>query len=628
MVSAEGLHRAATIRDAALPALSIQPDQQSTVYAADGKTVLAVFRGADLRVPVALSRVAKVGVTAVIDTEDHRFYQHGGVDVRSLLRAVLDDASGSNLQGGSTIAQQLVKQLFLTSERKLSRKVREAVLADRLERQQTKNQVLQDYLNTVYLGNGAYGIEAASRTYFGEHASQVTLAQAALLAGMIQNPSGYDPLLRPAAARLRRKDVLARMVAYRDISPAQAAAADASPLPTAVVTQGTTDGVIDYYVQEVRNELLAAGSPLGSTYAERYAALFRGGLRIYTNLVPADQRMAESAVTAGTPASGGPFEQALVAIDPRTGAVRALVGGRSALSSQFDIITQGTRQPGSGFKLFTLLAALEHGYTINDTIDGQSPCAIRFPTDPYRVTHPAKNDEGIGGGKMTLLNATAQSTNCAYIRLAHQVGLRAVIAMAHPLGIREPLPPYPSIVIGSIAVEPIEMAAAYAAVADDGIYHQPTFINRILDPAGRTLNLGVTPDRRVLAPQVAAEADVALEAVVQKGTGTAAALGRRPVAGKTGTTSDNVDAWFNGYTPQLETTVWMGDLRAELPMTWVGGIRVYGGTYPAITWRLYMALALAHAPSEAFPRARPLPRGGYITTPSLVADDVLNHNKG
>jgi penicillin-binding protein 1A len=444
---------------------------------------------------------------------------------------------------------------------------------------------------------------------------------------MIQNPNGYDPLLRPEAARQRRSEVLARMVVYHDISATQAAAAAATPLPTKVITPGTADGISDYYVQQVRNQLLSSGSPVGATYAQRYAALFRGSLRIFTNLDPADQRTAERSVAAGTPASGGRFEQALVSLDPRTGAVRALVGGLGTHRSQFDIITQGTRQPGSGFKLFTLLAALERGYSLNDTVDGQSPCAIGFPTDPYLVHHPARNDEGAGGGIMTLLAATAQSTNCAYIRLAHEVGLGAIIAMAHRLGIQEPLPPYPSIVIGSIAVQPLEMAAAYAAVADGGIYHPPTFINRILTPAGRTVYRGGTPGRLVLSLRVSAEADVALEAVVKNGTGKAAAIGGRPLAGKTGTTSNNVDAWFNGYTPQLETTVWMGNLQTELPMTSVGGIPVYGGTYPAATWRLYMATALAHDPWQPFPRSPRLPRGRYITSRALVADDVLNHNR-
>jgi penicillin-binding protein 1A len=240
----------------------------------------------------------------------------------------------------------------------------------------------------------------------------------------------------------------------------------------------------------------------------------------------------------------------MVTIDPATGKVLAMVGGtgvnNTTPGSHFNIITQGTRQPGSGFKIFTLLAALEQGYSIYDTLLAKSPCAIDFPTDHDLVTHPARNDEGNGGGVVSLLNATAQSLNCAFIRLAHEVGLPSVINMAQRLGITADLPQFPSIVIGSIAVHPIEMAAAYATVADDGVYHTPSFIDHIVDRSGATFYSGASPGHRVLSTQVAREATVALRAVVQSGTGTGAALYNRQVAGKTGTTNNNVDAWFNG----------------------------------------------------------------------------------
>ena len=625
-VASRAIHRSASAVDQPLAPLAADTLEGSTVYAGDGRTVLAVLRGPKRQIPVPLEQISPILVRAVLDTEDHDFYVHGGFDIPSIVRAFVHDAAGNGLQGGSTIAQQLVKKQYLSSSRTVSRKVKEAVLADRLERKYTKNQILQTYLNTVYLGSGAYGVEAAAETYFHESASAVTLPQAALLAGLIQDPNGYDPVLAPQAARDRRTQVLDRMAVYGDVTPAQASTADATPLPTAIAPPAT-DSVSNYYVEQVKEQLLAAGSPLGATYAERYDALFNGGLKIYTTLDPGLQATAEHTVKTVTPPNGGGFQQALVSIDPNTGKVLALVGGTGTTDSKFDIVTQGTRQPGSGFKLFTLVAALEQGYTVNDTVLGTSPCAIDFPTDHDLVTQPANNDEGNGGGVMSVLDATAQSTNCAFIRLAHEVGLNDVIATAHRLGISENLPPYPSIVIGSIAVHPIEMAAAYATVANGGVYHQPSFIDHIADRSGQILFSGVDHGRRAIPAGVAAEAEAAFQAVVENGTGTAAAIPGRPVAGKTGTTNQNVDAWFNGFTPQLETTVWMGNPQAEVPMTNVGGVAVYGGTYPARTWHDYMATVLAGQPVAGFP---PLPANlpsRFITSPGLVANDALDHNQ-
>ncbi|HUE61165.1 MAG TPA: transglycosylase domain-containing protein [Acidimicrobiales bacterium] len=625
-------HQSASATIPPLAALDSTPLGGSTVYADDGKTVLAVLTASQTRKPVPLKQVAPIAVSAVLDTEDHRFFIHGGFDIPSIARAFAADSSGSGgLQGGSTIAQQLVKQTYLTSERKLSRKIKEAVLADRLERKYSKAQILQAYLNTIYLGNGAYGVEAAAGTYFGEHASQLTLSQAAMLAGLIQNPSGYDPILQPAQSRQRRAQVLDRMRHYGDVTPAEEVAADASPLPTSIVLPPVAaDPVSDYYVSEVVTQLLGPGSPLGGTYDQRYQALFEGGLRIYTNLDPGAQAAAEGVVAHDTPQNNRGFQEAMVAIDPTTGKVRAMVGGANFNQGHFDVITQGTRQPGSGFKIFTLLAALQKGYSIFDTLDGQSPCAIDFPTDHDLVNHPAHNDEGdAGAGVLTLQQATALSVNCAYIRLAHEVGLSNVIAMAHSLGISSNLPAYPSIVIGSVAVHPIELAAAYATVANGGVYHRPTFVDHIVDRSGATIYNGADPGHRVLPEQVAEEATVAFQSVVQSGTGTAAELYNRPVAGKTGTTDNAVDAWFNGFTPQLEATVWMGNGHAEVPMVNVGGLgQVYGGTFPASTWHDFMSVALANQPVVGFnpPNFGLLPGPVYITSPSLVQDDVLDHN--
>ena len=625
------LHNAASATELPLPPMSVQMRVGSSVYADDGHTVLAVLHGPKLRIPVQLSQVSPTLIRAVLDTEDHGFFVHGAFDVTSIMRAALNDASGRSLQGGSTIAQQLAKQMYLTPVRKLSRKAKELIVAWRLEHTYTKGQILDAYLNSIYLGNGAYGVQAAAKTYFAEPASALDLAQSALLAGMIQDPGGYDPIAHPAAARARRAQVLQRMVVYHDITPAQESAANTASLPTAAEPPAPTVHGDGYYVQQVKDELLGPGSPLGSTYTQRYNALFNGDLKIYTNLDPAMQIAAQSAVAAGTPSNSGGFEQGLVSIDPANGRVTALVGGPGTASSQFDVMTQGLRQPGSGFKLFTLLAALQKGYSVSDTVDSRAPCAIRFPGNDSLITHPISNDTGPGGGVITLTTATADSVNCAYIRLAHEVGLANVITMANQLGITEVTQrdQYPSMVIGSIAVHPIEMAAAYAALADGGIYHEPTFIDRIVTDTGQVVFRGGRQGRRVFSTQIAAEADQALQAVVQHGTGTAAAIGGRQVAGKTGTTDHNVDAWFNGFTPQIETTVWMGDPNAEVPMN-IGGVPVYGADYPARTWHSFDSTVLANQPSAVFPPVNPalVPPSKYITSPSLVADDVLDHNRG
>ncbi len=627
------VHRTASATEIPLPPLSSSIQEGSTVYADDGTTVLAVLRDAALRKPVNLDQVSAIMKTAVLDTEDHRFYLHGGFDIYSTVRAATADSSGSNgLQGGSTIAQQLVKQVYLTSARKLSRKIKEAVIADRLEQQYTKDQILQAYLNTIYLGDGAYGVEAAAETYFGEHASQLDIAQSALLAGLIQAPSGYNPVLDPVAARNRRSQVLARMLHYGDITLAQEEAANATPLPNPkdnveAPTAETKDPIIGYYVQQVETELLGSDSPLGGSYDERYATVFEGGLKIYTNLDPSMQTDAEQAIDTEEPNTGGVFQEAMVAIDPTTGKVRALVGGTGYTKSPFDIITEGHRQPGSGFKLFTLLAALEQGYSIYDTVDGEGPCEIAFPGNP-----PSKVQNDSPEGKIDLVTATADSVNCAYIRLAHEVGLPNVIAMAHNMGISESLPDYPSIVLGSIPVEPIEMASAYATIADNGVYHAPSFIDHIVDRTGDVIYRAPDPGRQAVPQWVAAEATVALRAVVQYGTGTAASIYDRPVAGKTGTTNKDIDAWFNGFTPQLEATVWMGNEQDEVPMQYGSyglHIAVYGATYPAPTWHAFAVAALAGQPVLDFVPLdyALLPETKYIDSKSLEQDDVLGHNQ-
>jgi membrane peptidoglycan carboxypeptidase len=600
-------HGATTVEEP-LPPLSSSTEEGSTVYADDGTTVLAVLRASRTQKPVPLADVAPVLIHAVLDTEDERFYQHGGIDLPSTLRAFFNDSAGNNLQGGSTITQQLVKNVYLSTARKLSRKIREAIIANRLEKLYTKSQILQAYLNTIYLGSSAYGVEAAAEAYWREPASKVTLPEAALLAGLIQAPSGDDPIAYPDAARVRRTEVLGRMLHYKTITAAQYASANAAPLPTsASIKQVPLSGPDGYYVAQVESELLGPSSPLGSDYAERREALFEGGLKVYTNLDPTAEAQAAQAVTTVTPANNQGFVENLVALAPATGNVRALYAGPDyAANAGYDVATEGLRQPGSGFKLFTLLASLEQGGSIFDEVDGTSPCAIPFPDDDDFVKDPAHNDEGDGqSGVTTVLNATAQSLNCAYLRMAHEVGLPAVVAMAEKLGIPNTelakLADFPSIVLGAAGVEPIQMAAAYATLASGGVYHAPQFVNRVLDLTGQTIFAEDTKGVDVLSPTIVAEADAAFQAVVQYGTGTAAQQYDRPVAGKTGTNNGPTDAWFNGYTPQLETTVWMGNPSNETTPMIIDYREVYGGTFPAETVHAFMAADLANQPVLDFP---------------------------
>jgi membrane peptidoglycan carboxypeptidase len=591
----------------------------STVYAADGK-VAAIFHGAVNRQAVPLSGVAPVMVKAVIDTEDVRFYSHGGFDLYGTARAALHDLSGrAGLQGGSTLAMQLVKNTFLAGQDNgLSKKVEEAVLANRLETKIGKKGVLQEYLNTVYFGEGAYGVQAAAEEYFDLPASRLDTAQAALLAGMIQDPTGDDPITHPEAAAARRGEVLALMARYRTITPAAAAAAGATPVPREGHPPPNGD---NYFMAAVRQELLADPA-LGPTPAARYQALYYGGLKIHTTLDPSLQADATRAVAAGIPQSPLHLSAALVSVDPNSGAVRAVVGGSNYAVSQFDAALASPGRPtGSSFKAFVLVAALAQGYSPDDYVDGAGPCTIPDPgntPDPWVLN----NYEGEASGWITITDATANSVNCAYARLALKVGLSNVADVARQMGIRAPLAVVPSMALGTNDVPPIQMASAYATLADDGVYHKPYLVAQVLSPDGKVLEKADSPGVRVVSSDIARTATQVLRSVVTSGTGTAAAIPGQDVVGKTGTGEDFSDAWFVGYTRYLSTAVWMGSPRGEVPMLGVDGIDVAGGTFPTAIWHSFMAAALAGKAPLPFPtpsRALPQPgqgvpgAGGYIS---------------
>jgi penicillin-binding protein 1A len=590
---------AETVRTAAhhkgLPDVALRPlAQRSEILAADGSLLSALYE--EDRVPVALAQVPQVLVDAVVAVEDSAFFEHRGVSVRGLVRAARANvSSGGVAEGGSTITQQLVKNSILTSDRTYDRKAKEAVLAVRMERELSKQQILENYLNTVYFGQGAYGVSAAARRYFAKDVSQVGLADAALLAGMISSPQTFDPVRHPDAAVDRRGHVLRRLVKEGKVTQADADAAAATALPTVVVRDAAQPS--DHFTEEVRRQLFD-DPRLGATPAERTARILRGGIKVHTTLDPAMQAMAEQAVRERLPES--PFTAALVAIDPGDGSVRALVGGPNFADAKYNLATQGARQAGSSFKTIALAAWLAAGRSPEDLVDATAPCSFPTPGAP-EPTWNVDNYEG-GSGQLlvtTLREATVKSSNCAYARVSLAMGPDKIVEMAKRLGIAHPLPNVPSIVLGSAEVSPLEMASVYATLAADGIRRPPVFIRRVDGPDGQVILENAPAEERVLEPQVARTVTDVLRGVVERGTGRKAAIGR-PVAGKTGTAQEWRDAWFAGYTPQLAAAVWMGSPTGQQSMADVGGIHVTGGSYPAQIWGQFMGAAMAPVPPREF----------------------------
>ena len=581
--------------------------QSSVVLAADG-SVLRTLHGPVDRRPVPLSRVPAVLQQAVVATEDQRFWTEPAVDVRAVARAAVADLqAGRAAQGGSTIAEQYVKLRLEegSGPRGLDDKVREATQAYELERHHPRSQVLDDYLNAIYLGNGAYGVEAAAETYFARPVGQVDLAQAALLAGLIHAPSATDPFTHPDVAVARRREVLDRMVRLGRITTAQASAAAREPLTRpAADAPSTVPAAAPYLVNEA--EAFVLSDPVfGGTEAERSRALFAGGLRIHTTLDPTSQADAETAVRRVLPGAASGPAAALVALDPRSGAVLALVGGQAygsgASGSQVDLATQARRQSGSTFKPFVLTAALQAHIPLRRVFPAPASISIPVTGGTWKV----RNYEGEPTGSMDLVRATVVSDNTVFAQLMMQVGPSAVVSTAASLGITTPLDAYPSAVLGTNVVNPLEMAAAYATLADDGTYNPPFLVSEVDGPGGRVLYRHQDAPRRAVSSEVAREVVGVLEQVVDRGTGVKARIGR-PVAGKTGTTDSWADAWFVGATPQLVGAVWVGYPSAERPMVPpVTPFRITGGTWPAQIFQLFASADLANQPVVDFPPADP-----------------------
>ncbi|HEX6595384.1 MAG TPA: transglycosylase domain-containing protein [Acidimicrobiales bacterium] len=581
--------------------------QRSVVYAKDG-TVLAELHAEEDRVSVPLDRVPAHVLRAILDAEDERFFEHGALDARSLLRALVNNVdAGGVTEGGSTITQQLVKIELLTPAKDVDRKLKEAALAIQLEEQFTKDEILDRYVNQVYFGNGAYGIQAAAQTYYGVDADHLTLPQGVMLAGLIRYPGGSDPFAYPDAARDRRDAVADRMRFLNHITEEELGWIKSEALPTPPPPSDPRGS--DYFAEKVKQELLAAPW-LGETDQDRYHAVFKGGLAIHTTLDPRAQQLAQDAVERMVPEDPRGFTSALVSVEPATGAVRALVGGNNFDATKFNLVTDGDgRQTGSSAKMFTLMAALEAGILPIDTIDGSAPCQIENPQAVDPVWSP-DNVEGQGAGTLTLAQATVNSVNCAYARLIKIVGPDKVVDVAKRLGITNPIQPNLALTLGSETITPLQMATAYATLANDGIRNDPFFVERVHSRDGTLIFQHTTQPVRAVSAQHARTATSVMTQGVQFGTGTAAAIPGRQVAGKTGSADDNADAWFVGYTHQLATAVWMGAPEGRVSMYNVGAFpRVYGGTYPAMIFGAFMREALAGQPAIGFPEPAPFNRG-------------------
>jgi penicillin-binding protein 1A len=580
----------------------------SFVYAADG-SLLGSIPAEHNRQPVALKQISSWMTRATIAVEDRRFYSHGGVDYEGILRAAIRDLKkGKVVEGGSTITQQLVRNLYISRERTFERKIKEACLAIKLSRHWSKDRILAAWMNQVYFGNHAYGVEAAAQTYFSKHASQLTMLQSALLAGLPQAPSLYDPVLHPDAALERRAVVLNALYANGEISfdRLQAGLADKSLhlKPGRLYTKIREP----YFFSFVRDQLIA-----------EYGAqtVQSGGLRVYTTINPAFQRAAQDAIRQTLNEKNDPAA-ALVSINPDNGAIRAMTAvypGR--VKNQFNLVAQARRQAGSTFKTFVLVAAVNQGINPAEATYVSAP--FFYQPDPSIPPWEVSTYSHSYSGAITVQQATLQSDNTVYAQLTLDVGPENVAAMAHKLGVKSPLQPVPSIGLGSNAVSPLDMASAYATLAAGGIYSQPMAIRRVILANGKEddqAGWGKPVRRRVISDGVAYTVTKILEQNVLYGTGTRANFGR-PAAGKTGTTDDHADAWFCGYLPNLEATVWVGYPQAEIPMENVHGIAVAGGSFPAEIWRLFMerAVRYTHPVDFALPKVnpvwKPFERGDY-----------------
>ena len=579
-------------------ALYTPPSEATRIYASNGELIASLFR--ENRDLVPLSDIPEVLQYAVIAIEDDRFFQHHGVDVRGTTRAVWRNVrAGEILEGGSTITQQLARNLFLTQKRVVSRKLAEIVLALEIERRLTKQEILERYLNQVYFGQGAYGVEMAARVFFGKHARELNLPESAMLAGLVRAPSVSSPYQNLSLAKERQRIVLRRMVELGYITGQEARRAAGEPIKLAQEGNAGLIGIrAPYFVSYILPYLL-----------QRYGEdmVYNGGLRVITTLDPQMQAVAEKVLRAGIDEAQkqklNVTQGALVALEPQTGYVRAMIGGYDFEKSQFNRAWQARRQPGSAFKPFIYVTAIAKGMrTTKIIVDEEVTYEIVGAIEKERIWKP-KNYDGKFRGPVTLRQAIEQSINIPAIKTVAEVGPQQVLEYAVRMGIKSPLQPHLSLALGTNDVTPLEMASAYGTLATLGVRAEPIAVRKVTDREGRVLEENLPRRELVLSADVSYVMTDLLKGVIERGTGRAAAIGR-PSAGKTGTTDDYRNAWFIGFTPHLSTAVWVGN-DDNTPMR-----KVVGGMVPARIWGAFMKAATQAMPPDDWAR----PDGVVVAT--------------
>ena len=601
------------------------PLQTTYVYDSRGN-LLTTFHAAVNRTLIPLSDMPTSLQHAVIATEDKDFYHHPGIDPVGIVRAAWADLThGQITQGGSTITQQYVKNVYTGDERTIGRKVKEALLAIKLEQRYTKDQILEKYLNTIYFGSGAYGVQAAAKTFWNEDAKNLTLLQSATLAGAIAAPTRYDPLESvQGAAKQRRNYVLDQMVGQGYLDAARAAQLKQKPVKTDPYVP-PANPKLSFYNEYVKRELIDKLAKT-TTHGDREAAaklVYGGGLKVTTTLNPNFQKEAETAIASNLGSKGDP-DAAIVAIDPRTGAVEAMAGGHSFQQSQVNVATgygSPGRQTGSAFKMFTLAAAMQQHFSLNGYWNGPQSIVISDPrcagaSGPWNPSNAGDGE----AGTFSLADATAYSVNTVFAQLVMKLknGPEDVVDMAHRLGIRSPLKPDCSITLGTQDVTPLEMTDSYATIAAQGVHHAPTPLESVKSRRGQQLIEFPGKGDQVISKNNANLVTKALEGVISKGTAAATAPIGRPAAGKTGTAQDYRNAWFCGYTPQLAACVWVGYLNTNTPLLNVEGVpEVFGGTIPAQIWHDFMVQATQNMKVENFtsPSQVGYTKGGSAPSP-------------
>jgi penicillin-binding protein 1A len=630
--------------------LRFRPAQSSKIFSAGGELITSMHGVENRTVVQKLKTIPKHLQRAVIAIEDERYYEHDGVDFRAIIRAALRNASSGQIEeGGSTITQQYVKNSIIApgevADKTLERKIDEAALARQLEKALNKKEILRRYLNTVYFGKGAYGVQAAAKTFFSKPVWRLGVRESALLAGLIRSPESYDPIDHPKRALRRRNLVLRKMDDLGWLKPRDANVRKKDGLKLHVAADDSrypAPYFVDYIQRLIQFD--PRFEDLGKTWKDRQHSLFTGGLKIYTTVDLEMQAAAERAVDSVLTYPSDPYGS-LVAIDPETGQIKAMVGGRDffapkkkdkfaktnlavaaepglAAKKQGGTAPGSGRQAGSAFKPFALVTAIEQGIPLSKVYKGGS--SITFPGADNGGDYTVQNYEGASYSSMSLLEATVNSVNVVYAQLGLEIGPQSVVDNAEDMGIRTPLGAYLSAVLGTNSVNPLGMASGYGTLANNGEHHPPVAITRIEDPTGKVLYRDKSKSRVAVDPTAAYITTTALEQVISRGTAAASGPIGRPAAGKTGTAQEYRDAWFVGYTPDLVAAVWVGypegqiEMKTSCSVTFLGErevcrptrLQVTGGSWPTMIWHNFMVAALTGVPATDF--TAPV-GGGYVT---------------